>query len=206
MSGLELDRERVIQALCAHFAADNLSTQELEVRFDRAYQAVSLTELQSLLATLPELPATSAPPAPLYLSARASEALEGERRHLVLLSELKKRGVWTPARRTTIRTIMGAALIDLREARLAPGVTEFDVEVFMGEVKFLLPPGVNVECDGSAIMGSFDDQHASAGDPRAPRVRIKGSAVMGSVQVKTRLPGESALASWRRRMLSSGGR
>ena len=45
MSELELDRERVIQTLCAHYANDHLSTQELEVRFDSAYKAESRAEL-----------------------------------------------------------------------------------------------------------------------------------------------------------------
>ena len=39
MSELEADREQVIQTLCTHFAHDNLNTQELELRFEHAYQA-----------------------------------------------------------------------------------------------------------------------------------------------------------------------
>jgi hypothetical protein len=65
---------------------------------------------------------------------------------------------------------------------------------------------VVVECDGSAIMGAFDDQHTASDEDGAPRVRIKGMAVMASVEVKTRLPGERALAAWRRRALGSGRR
>ncbi|MBI3569090.1 MAG: DUF1707 and DUF2154 domain-containing protein [Gemmatimonadetes bacterium] len=204
MSNLDLDRERVIQALCAHYANDNLSTQELEVRFDRAYQAVSLTELQSLLASLPDLPDTVAPPAPLYGTALPRAVQEQERRQLVLMSEVKKRGAWTPARRTVVRTIMGSALFDLREARFPSGVVEFDVVVVMGEVRFLLPPGVVVEAEGDAIMGRFDHQHTAPSESGAPTIRIRGRALMGSVEVKTRLPGESALAAWRRRTLSRG--
>jgi len=201
MSGFELDRERVIQSLCAHYASDHLSTQELEVRFDRAYKAQTMAELHALVAALPALPSSVAPPAPLYGVAGPGDTQEPERRHLVLMSELKKRGTWTPARVTRVRCVMGAAVFDLREAHLAPGVTEFDVSCVMGEVKFFVPPGVIVECEGNAIMGAFDDSHSHFGEPGAPRVRIKGMAFMGNVIVKTRLPGESALDAWRRRLL-----
>ena len=51
MSSLELDRERAIQTLCAHYANDHLTTQELEARFDLAYKATSATELRALVAT-----------------------------------------------------------------------------------------------------------------------------------------------------------
>jgi hypothetical protein len=191
MDSLEVDRERTIQQLCSHFANDNLTTQELELRFERVYKAQSAVEL----------PATVAAPAGMFAVAPV-DAPQPEKRMLVLMSELKKRGEWTPARRNVVRIIMGSATIDLREAHLTPGaVTEFDVSAIMGELKVIVPPGLHVECDGIAIMGEFDDSTTS-GDrsPNAPRVRITGSAVMGSVHVRTRLPGEGSLAAWKRQL------
>ena len=96
MSTLELDRERVIQALCSHYAHDQLSTQELEARFDRAYKAKSTSELQELVAGLPALaPAlavaapgsSSSPKEPLagglsqQVAPRSSRQVADERRH-----------------------------------------------------------------------------------------------------------------------------
>ena len=60
MPSLDLDRERVIQALCAQYANDVLTTQELESRFERAYQATTSAELQAVVVGLPAL----APDAP----------------------------------------------------------------------------------------------------------------------------------------------
>lgn len=204
MSELELDRERVIQTLCAHYANDHLFTQELEVRFDSAYKAESRAELQRLVVSLPALPDTVPPPEPLHGMLFTGDTQLPERRHVVVMSELNKRGMWVPPRRTVVRAVMASVRFDLREARLAPGVTEFDVTVVMGEVKFLVPPGVAVECDGHAFMGVFDDQQSGSVDPQAPVVRITGMAVMGVVEVKTRLPRESALEAWRQRMLGRG--
>jgi hypothetical protein len=203
---LALDRERAIQSLCAHYGHDHLTTQELELRFGRVYEATSDVELRGLLAGLPALPAPPAAGhglAPLYSISAAPPS--GEKRHLVVMSELKKRGQWTPARVNTVLVVAGAATFDLRDALLARGDMNFDVTVVMGEVKFIVPPGVRVESDGFAFMGAFDHQHSAPGDDAdAPIVRISGSAVMGSLVIKTRLPGESALKAWSRRLREPG--
>jgi hypothetical protein len=204
MSQLEIDRERVIQTLCSHFANDHLTTQELEVRFEHAYKAATPAELHALVAGLPALPADAAPPAPLYAAAPPSAIGADEKRHTVIMSSVRKKGAWTPARTNRVFCLMGNAKLDLREARVMNGETQFDLRVIMGEVELIVPPGLRVECDGSAFMGEFDDQHsASLAAPDAPLIRVTGSALMGAVRIKTRLPGESALAAWRRRMLEA---
>ncbi|HXD22036.1 MAG TPA: LiaF domain-containing protein [Gemmatimonadaceae bacterium] len=204
MSELETDRERVIQTLCAHFAHDNLNTQELELRFEHAYQAQTGAELRALVAGLPSLPPEALPATPLYGVAPRAQA-EREKRHLVVMSNVSKRGQWTPARDTKVTCVMGSAKFDLREAYLLDGETHFDLKVVIGEVELIVPPGLRVEADGFAIMGEFDDAH-SAGvvDPHAPVIRVSGSVIMGASRIKTRLPGESGLQAWRRRLLESG--
>jgi hypothetical protein len=210
MPDLDVERERVIQTLCAQYANDNLTTQELEARFDLAYKAASAADLDALLANLPVLPAPastrstrSVPPAPVatpfYGVAPAGEAPR-EKRTLAVMSEIKKVGEWVPARRNVVWAIMGSAELDLREALLSQGEIEIDITAVMGEVKVIVPPGLRIACDGVAIMGEFKELHsAGTEDPGAPLVRIHGMALMGSVSVKTRLPGESGLAAWRRR-------
>ena len=199
MKPLDSDREYAVQLLSAHYANGSLSTHELESRFERVYAAKDTDALQTLFAGLPMLPPAVAAPHGMYAVA-PSGALPPEKRTLVIMAESKRRGEWTPARRNVIKVFMGAATVDLREAHLTPGaVTEFDVFALMGEVRFIVPPGVAVECEGMPIMGSFDDSTSlSQVAPDAPRIRITGTAIMGAVKVRTRLPGESALAAWRR--------
>lgn len=98
------------------------------------------------------------------------------------------------------RVIMGGATIDLREANFDDPEVEIDLFVLMGEVKVIVPPWIRVEADGTALMGEFDQQHSSGMDANSPIVRLTGTTVMGSVVVKTRLPGESAIEAWRRRL------
>jgi hypothetical protein len=208
MAEIEVDRERVIQTLCAHYAHDHLTTQELEVRFDRAYRATSVLELQGLVLGLPALAPTELSLAPVRRPAPAPvqpgwTAPPGfEKRRLVVMSEFKSKGAWRPPQRTVVKCIMGSVLFDLRDAVLEHQEIEFDISAVMGEVKFILPPWVRVEADGTAFMGSFDHHLDSSADPNAPIIRISGSTVMGSVVVKTRLPGESALEAWRRSLRS----
>ena len=203
MSSLELDRERAIQTLCAHYANDHLTTQELEARFELANKAASSVELQALFATLPLLPPTVTAPrgagiAPMFNVAVMGE-VQAERRILAVMSEIKKAGEWIPARRNVVRAVMGTVELDMREALFSPGETEIDITAIIAEVKIIVPPGLTVVCDGTAIMGEFKELHAMGeSDPGAPVLRIRGMAFMGSVSVKTRLPGESALAAWRR--------
>jgi hypothetical protein len=205
MPELEADRERVIQTLCAHFAHDNLTTQELELRFEHAYQAQTNAELSALVAGLPALPPEALAPAPLYGVAPRTLPDQPEKRHLVVMSNIRKRGQWTPARDTKVTCVMGSAKFDLREAYILDGVTHFHLNVVMGEVELIVPPGLRVEADGLAIMGEFDDAHAAdLSDPNAPVIRVTGSVIMGAARIKTRLPGESGLQAWRRRLLESG--
>lgn len=202
MSELEVDRERVIQTLCTHFAHDNLSTEELEARCETAYKAGTSAELRALVAGLPLLPPEVAGDTPMYGVVPAGRPEADDKRHLVIMSNVRKRGQWTPARNNHVVAVMGAAKFDLREAMLLHGETHFDLHVVMGEVELIVPPGLRVECDGTAFMGEFDDSHSEGlAPPDAPVIRVTGSVLMGAVRIKTRLPGESSLEAWRRRAL-----
>ncbi len=202
MSELELDRERVIQTLCTHFAHDNLDTEELERRCEHAYKAESSAELRALVAGLPALLPDETGATPLYGVAPIGRPEVEDKRHLVVMSNVRKKGQWTPARHNKVICVMGAAKFDLREAMMLHGETHFQVNIVMGELELIVPPGLRVECDGTAFMGEFDDSHSEGlAGPDAPVIRVTGSVLMGAVRIKTRLPGESALAAWRRKII-----
>jgi hypothetical protein len=205
---LEQDRERIVEQLSAHYAEDHLSTQELEQRFERAYRATTVAELQQVLSGLPALVQPARVPAPRP-STKAPLAPDpspfGDRRYLAIMSNFKKQGNWTPNRHTRVRALMASVVIDLRDATFVDSEIAFDVLAMMTEVKILVPPGVRVECDGFAFMGEFADRHdGSAGDYDAPLVRVTGNSIMSTVSVETRLPGESRLAARRRERMTKG--
>lgn len=204
---LESDRERIVETLSAHYAEDHLSTQELEERFERAYRAKTSVELNAVVSGLPALTQPARSPVPRAVTTppiRHGNTMP-ERRHVAIMSTLRKGGDWTPSRSTTIKAIMADVRIDLRDATFVDSEIVIDVFAFMSEATFVVPPGVRVECDGFAFMGEFTDRHdARSGDPDAPLVRITGTSFMAKVAVETRLPGETRIAAKRRARLERG--
>lgn len=206
---LEIEREQAVQALCAHYAQDHLTTGELESRFDGVYKAASREQLQTVLTGLPALRRTSIAPAPLYQVAAAvtpSVSPAGvmppqEKRYLAVFGEVKKEGWWTPAPVIVGRVVFGSMLLDLREAELPPEGIMIDVDVIFGDCKVLLPPGISADVDATAMMGTVTDK-SQRGLPNAPIIRVRGSVVFGEVVVKTMLPKPARMESWRKQLKS----
>jgi hypothetical protein len=200
---LEAAREHAVQVLSYSYAYDRLSLEEVERRLELAYRARNPAELRALLADLPrDDDAVRSGERPFYALAAPGEE-ERERRLLCVFAEVKRRGAWTPPRALRAVTVFGSMTLDLREARLQPGVTEIDASIVFGELKVIVPPGVRVESEGNAVFGSFDHS-APAWDalpPDAPTVRIRGMAIFGATHVVVRLPGEGAIAALKRRWL-----
>lgn len=192
---LELEREQAVQALCAHYARDHLTTGELEARFDRVYKSRSTAELTTILSGLPALHDPAAALAPLYQTARGALP-PGETRHLCFFGEVKKTGAWTPSRTILAKVIFGSMVLDLREAELPLEGIDIDLDVIFGECKIILPPGVGAEMDVTAVMGTATDK-AQRALPGGPVVRIRGGAVFGEVSVKTALPQPARMERWR---------
>jgi hypothetical protein len=200
---LEVAREETVQILCQQFAQDRLSIAELESRLEQVYKAQSLAELYALTSGLAPVALTTTE-ATLYAMAEPGTAVRAERRIPVIFSETTLDGDWELARRTKVVAVFGAAVLDLREARIPDGVTELDVHATMAEVKIIVPPGIRVECHGHAFLGTFVAKRSgfAVDGEDAPTLRVSGHAFMGEVSIKTRLPNESALAAlkrqWRR--------
>lgn len=209
--GLGQARQGTIDALCEHFANDNLPVEEFERRVDGAHKAATSQELAALLADLPGggLPAPrseGAPPAAPATSASRTGVRPRPQRHekeqgfaLAVMGGTARKGHWTPARRTFAFALMGGVDMDFREADLPPGVTEVHAFTMMGGIGIIVPPGVNVECHGMGIMGGFEDVGGGEYYPNAPTLRIVGLAVMGAVDITVRYPGESAREARQRR-------
>ena len=103
-----------------------------------------------------------------------------------ILSSSQRRGAWQVPARLHVLAIMGSIELDLREASLAPGLTEISVINVMGSVGLTLPAGLAVTCDGIGILGQFDSlvhrTDRSAG--QAPRLHIGGVAVMAQTSAR----------------------
>jgi hypothetical protein len=207
-------RQNTIDALCEHFANDALSVEEFERRVDAAHRAEASEDLEKLLEDMPQtnLPAQQAdvmatnPAKALEKPTASVPAFRVKERGVMVaaLGGVERKGRWIPARQNYAVSVMGGVKLDFREALLPPGETEVWVFTTMGGVEIIVPPGLGVESNGIAILGSFEHREdiVMSPDPDAPFLRIKGLCVMGGVEVSIRLPGETPREAKRRRRLA----
>ena len=198
LSRAQATRESVIGALQEHFAHDALDVEEFERRVTLAHTSESQEAILALLDDLPALP--DAP----GRAARAALVPAAEVRPAqtlrALMSSTERRGPWAVPRRVRVRATMSSTVLDFREARLPAGAVDVELRAIMSSVEIIVPPGLAVETEGSAIMGSFEhvDRAPAHPDPDAPLLRVHGLALMGSVEIKMRLPGETERDAHRR--------
>jgi hypothetical protein len=187
-------RERAIAALQEHFAHDDLDVEEFERRVTQAHTAESLEALAALthdLAPLESEPAAAPSGTTALVPAadvHASQTVRG------LMSATTRSGPWSVPRRMDVKATMSAVVLDFRDARFPAGAVDIHIRALMSSVEIVVPPGLSVETDGSAIMGTFEEinRAPSDPDPAAPLLRIHGRAFMSAVDIQMRLPGESA--------------
>ncbi|HET6150336.1 MAG TPA: DUF1707 domain-containing protein [Polyangia bacterium] len=201
-------RDRVIAALSEHFAHDALDVDEFERRITVAHTSESAEEIDALLADLPALapnPAAVIPAAKAALAVMPAERVRAEQTMLAIMGGVDRRGSWSLPRRLRLVTIMGGAMLDLREAQFPPGPVDIEIFSFMGGAQIIVPPGLAIETHGSAIMGGFQEVNRAPihPDAAAPLLRVHGFVVMGGVDITMRLPGESDRDAHRRQRKES---
>lgn len=175
MRAADPDRIQVAQLLTEAAAQGRLAMGEYEHRLTKAYAATTYHELDELSADLPGTTPVGdrrvkCRPAPSTLL-------------LALMSGFERRGRWNVPRRMTTFTLWGGGVVDLRYADFTCAEVDIRSYSIMGGQTILLPPEVNVDVRGVAVLGSFDHVNG-AGSPGAPHITIKGFAILGSVGVK----------------------
>jgi hypothetical protein len=189
-------REKAIEKLCEHFAADHIQADELERLIDRAHTARSLAELQALVTNLPVLADKAQAGASI-----PAKHVELHQTIVAIMGGADRKGSWAPAKLTRVFALMGGASLDFRDVRMPPGTTEVQIAAIMGGVEIIVPPGLRVACDGIGIMGGFEQSGAVGADvpDDGPLLRITGLALMGGVEITQRYPGETTRDARKRR-------
>lgn len=191
-------RTQVIALLSQAFARDVFEVDELERRMEVAQRAITVAELDSLVADVDP----SARPLPAVQRLDPSGAERPDQQHLLAaFGGVDRRGRWIVPRKLSVFCVMGGASLDFREADLGPGVSEISVVCMAGGVEILVPPNVAVDLAANAILGGFDQSHRgldALGTEPVATLRITGLAIAGGVSVETRRPGESARDAKRR--------
>jgi hypothetical protein len=188
----DADRERIAERLREAAGEGRLTVEELDERLDAAYAARTGSDLAPLTADLPE-------PAPGAEPAMQRHAGGRRRRWMVaVMGASNLHGRWLAGRKLTSIAIMGGGEIDLRNAVLTEGELRITIFSFMGGVNVVVPPGVDVECSGFALMGG-NDTHVPPQDlpPGARRVHVRAISVMGGSDVKMKRRDRKALEEGR---------
>ena len=198
-------REQVIARLSECYASDVLDVDELDRRLDLAHGARTVAELDALLADL-AAPTESVTRGALVVA--GSRAIDDPNRvdHKklrVVMSSIERKSRWLVPRHLDVRVFWGSAELDFRDASIGPGTTTLDVRVTMASLELILPPWLAIDCDVSSFMGSVEERHrvASEPDPAAPLLRVGGTVRLGSLEIFTRLPGETRGDARRRERL-----
>lgn len=194
-------RDITIEALSSLFAAGRLEMEEFEARVERALRAQTVADLDALVSDL----APTGSHTPVTTPIRAGEAVDrprlGQRLTVAVMAGTNREGRWAPAQRHVGVALMGGVEIDFREAVLQPGTTDVYLFAMWGGIDVIVPPGLEVEVGGVAVMGGLGriSERSDSTGPRRPRLHIHALALMGAIDAEVRYPGESAKEARRRR-------
>jgi hypothetical protein len=186
----DADRQRVADVLRDAAGDGRIDLDELEERLELTFQAKTYGELVPITLDLQAAgPVTPPAAAPVRRTPAGLPAI-GHNSSTAIMSECKRQGVWSVPEHHSAFAMMGAVLIDLRQAQLSAHETLINASAVMGEVKVIVDAGTHVVVSGVPIMGEFHqgkDKTPAQLSPDSPIVRVKGMALMGSVSVQ-RLP------------------
>ena len=184
----DADRQRVADVLRDAAGDGRLDLEELDERLEATWHAKTYADLVPITVDLQAAGAV-APPAPARRTPSGVPAV-GHASSVAIMGDCKRRGVWHVPERHSAFALMGSVTLDLREALLSGHETHIFASAVMGDVKVLVPAHVHVVVDGTPIMGDYGqakDRVPAELGPDSPVVRVRGVALMGSVQVQ-RLP------------------
>lgn len=182
------DRQEVAEVLREAAGEGRIDLEELDERLELTWGAKTYADLVPITADL-HLPTQQPAAAPVRRPPTRVPAV-GHNSSVAIMGETKRQGVWAVPEHHSAFALMGSVVIDLRQAQLSTRETQINASSIMGEVKIIVPAHMHVVVDGTPIMGDYtqgkDKVPAEVG-PDSPTVRVRGMALMGSVNVQ-RLP------------------
>ena len=166
----DAERDSVVDQLRDHSVAGRLTLEELSERIERAYGARTKGELEPITADLPAAP-----------TARR----QAGRWIVALIGDVKRAGRWRLAERTVAVLGIGDLELDLRGAEISDLESTITVVALIGDVRVVVPAGVEVEIGGVIVIGDRrHDAPSTPPRPGAPVVHLRMFALIGDVRVE----------------------
>ncbi|MBG0562228.1 DUF1707 and DUF2154 domain-containing protein [Actinoplanes sp. NEAU-A11] len=171
------DRERVAELLQQACGDGRLTLEEFSVRVGAAWAA----EDDAALARVTD----GLAPTPVVGSSRIVEKV------VTVFSQTKRRGRWRlRAQRLGTYTVFGSTKIDLRDVATGEDVIEIAGCCVFGELKIIVPEGVEVEVTGLVALSSQETRLAPVPRlPGTPEIRVRVSTWFSNLEIRSRPPG-----------------
>jgi hypothetical protein len=167
------EREQALTQLREACVDGRLTLEEFSRRLDIALEARSRADLDAVTEGL------RVAAAPARTHRRASRWL------VAVMGASKQTGRWRVAGGHTAVAVMGECVVDLRRAEVEEMETTITACALMGEIKVIVPEGVDVAVSGVAIMGERKVEISDTAPlPGAPVVHVQAYACMGSVKIE----------------------
>ena len=171
----DAEREQVAEKLRVAAGDGRVDLAELEERLERAYRAKTYSELDALLADLPDQRPTGA------LVAAGSETMVLKTHG----STVKQNGRWTVPRKIVAECGVPNIIIDFTEASCAHLEVTVEASCRWGNIKLIVPRGWTVRIDGSSTNTSRISNKADAPrDPAAPTLTLIGHPRSGYIRIR----------------------
>lgn len=103
---------------------------------------------------------------------------------LALLSSANRTGRWRAKGGTQATAVLGACMIDLRDAEIEGDLLRVSATAVLGAVHVVVSEHTDVDLTATAVLGSVKDRRTSPEvEAAGPTVRVEGFALFGSVTV-----------------------
>lgn len=176
---LEQLRKKTLELLENNFAHDVITVDEYEKRVDIALNTSISEDLirisSDLILLSTNKPSSDTPPAK---HRKQDDLIVG------ILSGIKRRSPWKPAKHNKIFTVMGGVDLDFTEVKLPSGTTTIEFFCIMGGLDIIVPEGIRVDLAGLPIMGGIENHITDPEDPDCPVLKVRGIVLLGGVEVK----------------------
>jgi hypothetical protein len=171
----DAERDQALAQLREACVDGRLTLEEFSERVETVLTARTQTEIAPAVADIAAM--------------RAAPVVEREETEQIIavMGDAKRKGRWRIGPLTRAIAVMGGCQLDLRQAEVTSSEVEIVAYAIMGDVKVIVPEGVDVELTGVAIMGDKKYKVKDAKPlPGAPLIRVRAYVVMGDVKVESK--------------------
>ena len=184
----DAERQAVVDRLSAACGDGQLTLDEFSERSGEAWAAVTRGQLEEVTRDL-RLPVRDTRPT-AAVPDTADEAIKPKRRWIVaIMGGEHQRGRWRAERHIGAVAFMGGVQIDLRDATLESDEVDIAAWSMMGGVHVIVPEGFPVDFSGFVLMGGRVNRTSRVEPlPGAPKIRIRGYGMWGTIVVQSRPP------------------